>query len=134
MPGGAKTSPTLGLAIRQAIQSLKCQAAPAFAEADFVCASFGKIRRQRAAAQSSLTDRINLSIAEAFVNVGSLTSVESTHPSRPAQFPYRLFFLAPRFFAAAIRESSPGTVGCRGHDHRTTVMAAPMRPFPFKAG
>jgi hypothetical protein len=40
---------------------------------------------QRAAAESSLTDRINLSIAEAFVNVGSLTSVEPTHPSIRAQ-------------------------------------------------
>jgi len=32
-------------------------------------------KRQQAAAQSSLTDRINLSIAEAFVNGGSLTAM-----------------------------------------------------------
>ena len=35
-------------------------------------------KHQRAAAQSSLTDRINLSIAEAFVNEGSLASMEIT--------------------------------------------------------
>jgi hypothetical protein len=46
----------------------------------------GKVReRQRAAAESSLTDRINLSVAEAFVNGGSLTSVEPIDSSRPAQ-------------------------------------------------
>jgi hypothetical protein len=47
--------------------------------------SLGEAGRQRAAAQSSLTDRINLSIAEAFVNGGSLTSVEPIHLSLPAQ-------------------------------------------------
>jgi len=44
-------------------------------------------KRQQAAAQSSLTDRINLSIAEAFVNGGSLTVAEPIHPSRLAQIP-----------------------------------------------
>jgi hypothetical protein len=38
---------------------------------------------QRAAAQSSLTDRINLSIAEAFVNVGSLTRLNLHIRRRP---------------------------------------------------
>jgi hypothetical protein len=60
---------------------LKSETAPAFAGAVFVF----EAGRQRAAAESSLTDRINLSVAEAFVNVGSLTSVESIHQSIRAQ-------------------------------------------------
>src|SRR3954452_12997257 len=43
---------------------------------------------QRAAAQSSLTDRINLSIAEAFVNGGSLTSVEGYSTPRRNLFDF----------------------------------------------
>jgi hypothetical protein len=63
----------------------------------------GEARRQRAAAESSLTDRINLSVAEAFVNGGSLTSVEPIHLSRRAQICAGCSFLRRDFIADGIR-------------------------------
>jgi hypothetical protein len=51
-------------------------------------------QRQRAAAQSSLTDRINLSVAEAFVNSGSLAAVEPTDSLRAAQIASTSYLLS----------------------------------------
>ncbi|MGE9009995.1 hypothetical protein ACO2JO_15535 [Leptospira interrogans] len=70
-----------------------------------------KAGRQRAAAQSSLTDRINLSVAEAFVNVGSLTRLNLYIHRRPRKFACGLFCLALDFLAEAIRKPPPGTIG-----------------------
>ena len=92
-----------------------------------------KAGRQRANAQSSLTDRINLSIAEAFVTVGSLTGLNLYIHRRPRKFACGLFFLALDFLAEAIRAFAVNQVGLHGNPFKKFAINAPVvGPAPSK--